>query len=107
MSVLHPKSNAEFQALKASADKLTIIDYSAAWCGPCKMIYPDLVKLAEANTNVVFVKVDVDEAAEMGIEEASAIDSLPTFHYYRDGMLMGSVEGANIKNVTETMKKFA
>ena len=47
--------------------KVVLIDYTAAWCGPCKMIAPVLEKIAEAadSSRIEFYKVDVDEAVEI------------------------------------------
>ena len=59
--------------------------------------------MADANTDVTFFDIDVDEAEEQGIEEAKTIDSLPTFVFFRDGIELAKVEGANIKALKETV----
>ena len=47
--------------------------HTAAWCGPCKMIWPHVVDLATKNPSVSFLKIDVDEVAE--VTAANAIRS--------------------------------
>ncbi|RXM98838.1 Thioredoxin [Acipenser ruthenus] len=50
------------KALKNAGSKLVIVDFTATWCGPCKSISPFFDALAEKYKDVVFLKVDVDEA---------------------------------------------
>ena len=47
--------------------KVVLVDYTASWCGPCKMISPVLERMAEAadSSRIEFYKVDVDEAVEI------------------------------------------
>merc|ERR1712170_64340 len=49
----------------AAGGKNIIIDFTATWCGPCKMIGPTFVQLSDEFPNLVFVKIDVDEADEL------------------------------------------
>ncbi|KFQ27629.1 Thioredoxin, partial [Merops nubicus] len=53
----------EFEAeLKSAADKLVIVDFSATWCGPCKMIKPFFHSLCDKYSEAVFIEIDVDDA---------------------------------------------
>jgi thioredoxin 1 len=55
----------EFEDMLAEAsDKLVVVDFHAAWCGPCKMIGPKFEKMEPDFPDAVFVKVDVDENEE-------------------------------------------
>ncbi|EGW02022.1 Sushi, von Willebrand factor type A, EGF and pentraxin domain-containing protein 1 [Cricetulus griseus] len=49
------------EALAAAGDKLVVVDFSATWCGPCKMIKPFFHSLCEKYSSVVFLEVDVDD----------------------------------------------
>jgi len=93
----------EFDKILAKAKeegKAVLVDYTAAWCGPCKMISPILEHLAaEADkSKIEFYKVDVDEAA--AISEREGITAMPTFRVYNSrepnpGKDYAELRGAN------------
>ena len=74
------------------ADGLTLVDFWAEWCGPCKMVGPIIESLAEKMDNVKFCKVDIDQ----NVEWASKLKvmSIPTMVIYKDGEVMASQIGA-------------
>jgi len=79
------KTLTEFDEIIAKAkeeNKVVLVDYTAAWCGPCKMITPVLDKFAgEADSSKIeFYKVDVDEASE--ISHKAGVTAMPTFRAY-------------------------
>nr|XP_020480280.1 thioredoxin-like [Monopterus albus] len=97
----------EFQAiLKDSGTKLVVVDFSATWCGPCKLIAPVFVELSEKdeNKNVVFLKVDVDEAED--VSSFCKISCMPTFHFYQNGERVAEFSGANVDKLKETLAKY-
>ncbi|KAG8467076.1 hypothetical protein KFE25_000392 [Diacronema lutheri] len=84
---------AEFDACLANAgDKLVVVDFTAAWCGPCQRIAPKVQELSEM-TDIVVVKVDVDENQETA--EKCKISSMPTFQFYKHGKLVHQFSGAS------------
>ena len=59
---------------------VTLVDYTVSWCGPCKRLYPDLVKLSELYPEVLFVKVDVD-AVDGAADECKIPRQRPHLHH--------------------------
>ncbi|XP_019372588.1 PREDICTED: thioredoxin-like [Gavialis gangeticus] len=95
---------AEFEAeLAAAGDKLVVIDFSAIWCGPCKMIKPFFHGLVEKYKNVVFLEVDVDDAQD--VAEHCQIKCMPTFLFYKSGKRVKEFSGANKEKLEEHIKE--
>ncbi|MBE5730386.1 MAG: thioredoxin [Clostridiales bacterium] len=62
-----------------------LVDFWAAWCGPCKMLAPILEQLDRENTGVKICKVNVDESPELA--KRFGIMSIPTLLLFKDGNL--------------------
>jgi thioredoxin 1 len=75
------------------AQPLVIIDFTATWCGPCKMIAPIYEKLSQEFPSVVFTKIDVDANEEATAE--CGVQAMPTFQFYKGGQKVGELQGAN------------
>lgn len=72
-------------------DGIVLVDFWAAWCGPCRMFAPIYEKVSEAHPNITFGKVDTE--AEQGLAAAFRITSIPTLMAFRDNILLFSQPG--------------
>ncbi len=61
MVVLQVETKVEFDQILSSGDKLVVVYFTAQWCGPCQRIKPVFDSLSEEITDVVFIRVDIDE----------------------------------------------
>lgn len=93
-------------ALDAAGDKLVVVDFTATWCGPCKIIGPHFDALAQSFAGrAVCLKVDVDDNAETAAE--CGIRSMPTFQFYRNGAKLAEFSGADKDRLEQTMEELA
>jgi thioredoxin 1 len=77
-------TDATFEELVLHADKPVVVDFWAVWCGPCRMVAPEMEKLAEKyEGSVDVVKVDID--ANPQIQRAFNIMSIPTIAFFAPG----------------------
>ncbi|MEY2973829.1 MAG: thioredoxin [Actinomycetota bacterium] len=74
------------------ADGITLVDFWAEWCGPCKMFGPIFEQTAAENPDVTFAKVDTE--AEQQLAGGLGIMSIPTLMIFRDGIQLFSQPGA-------------
>ena len=75
-----------------ASNNIVLMDFWAAWCGPCRMFAPIFSKTSESHPDVMFAKVDTE--AEPGLAAAAHITSIPTLMGFRDGILVFSQPGA-------------
>ena len=73
-------------------DGIVLVDFWAAWCGPCVRFAPTFEQASEAHPDIVFGKVDTE--AEQELAGAAGIRSIPTLMAFRDGILVFSQPGA-------------
>lgn len=84
-------------------NKMVVVDYSAKWCGPCNIIYPFYEGLSNKYEEVLFLKVDVEEAKELS--KSQKIKCIPTFHFYKNNELIDTIEGANKESIEGVIEK--
>lgn len=91
-------TDASFEQDVLQSDKLTVVDFWAEWCGPCKMMNPVLDELSsEYEGKVVISKMNVDENSE--VPTNFNIRGIPTFILFKGGEEVGRIVGAQTKSV--------
>ena len=70
---------------------ITLVDFYADWCGPCKMIAPIIEEIANERTDITVGKVNVDNDAEIAIKYG--VSSIPTLIVFKDGKETDRVVG--------------
>lgn len=75
-----------------TTDGITLVDWWASWCGPCRMFSPIFEAASEAHTDITFGKIDTED--QQSLAGAARISSIPTLMAFRDGVLVFSQAGA-------------
>ena len=84
-----------FEQEVLGSDKPVLVDFWAAWCGPCRMLAPTIDELALENDSIKVGKVNVDEQEELAA--SFGIMSIPTVLAFKDGKLIDQSVGVQSK----------
>ena len=83
------------------AEGTVLIDFWAAWCGPCRMIAPAVEKIAEERPDVKVCKVNIDDEQELAIKYG--VMSIPTLMVVRNGEIANKAIGLRPKEEIEAL----
>lgn len=93
-----------FEEEVVNSELPVLVDFWAAWCGPCRMVAPIVAQIAEEQEGVIKVgKVDVDE--QPALAARFGVMSIPTLMVFKGGELVNTVVGARPKAMIEEMLK--
>ncbi|KAH9547920.1 hypothetical protein CY35_11G060200 [Sphagnum magellanicum] len=87
------------------AGKVIVVDFTATWCGPCRVMSPIFVELSKKYPTLIFLKVDVDEVADVASEWD--IRAMPTFLFIKDGKQVDNIVGANKVELEKKVQHYA
>lgn len=82
----------QFETLVTKDDAFVLVDFWAAWCGPCVQFAPIFERVSEKHPTITFAKVDTE--AEQELSAMAGIRSIPTLMIFRDGILLYNQAGA-------------
>ncbi len=84
-----------------TAEGITLVDFWAEWCGPCRQFGPIFEQTADENSDAVFAKVDTETEQELA--GSLGIMSIPTLMIFRDGIQLFSQPGALPKSALDDL----
>ena len=97
-------TKANFEQEVVNSDIPVLVDFWAAWCGPCKMIAPFVTEIANENEGRIKIgKINVDEEPELAVQ--FKISSIPTLMLFENGQVKDMLVGYRPKADIESMLK--
>jgi thioredoxin 1 len=95
-------ADSNFSDVVTNSDKPVVVDFWAAWCGPCRMVGPLIEEMhGEYDGRAVIGKVDVDQ--NPGVSAQFGVRSIPTILFIKNGQVVDKVVGA-VPKATLTQK---
>jgi len=73
-----------------ASNEIVLVQFSASWCGNCRIMKPKFKKMASENENVPFLMVDAENFTES--RKLANVDNLPTFAAFKNGVLVNQTQ---------------
>ncbi len=90
----------EFEQEVEQSDKLTIVDFGATWCGPCKKLHKIIEEIGnEQGDKIKIVEVEVGDSPNVAVKYA--VSSVPQLLFFKDGIVKETVVGVLSKTKIE------
>jgi len=86
-----------------AGNETVVVQYSAGWCGNCRIMKPKFKKMATENENVTFVIADAENFPES--RKLAKVDNLPTFATFRNGTLVNQVQTNKVEVLTDLVNE--
>ena len=86
-----------------AGNETVVVQYSAGWCGNCRIMKPKFKKMATENENVTFVIADAENFPES--RKLAKVDNLPTFATFRNGALVNQVQTNKVEVLTDLVNE--
>jgi thioredoxin 1 len=96
--------DAKIDEAKATS-KIVVVDFTATWCGPCRLMAPIFAELSKKFENLIFLKVDVDEVQD--VTSKWEVRAMPTFLFIKNGEQLDKIVGANKEELERKCNQYA
>lgn len=94
-----------FKTEVLEAEKVTLVDFFATWCGPCQMLAPVLEKISNSRANFDIAKIDIDQLPDLAVEYG--VEVVPTMVIFKNGKVMNKFEGFKSESeIVEEVSKY-
>jgi thioredoxin 1 len=103
-TIVEPADDAALEKAIASSPA-SVVNYTAAWCGPCKAMQAPQAALAKKFPSVVFLKVDID--APSLAKSVQGVTAVPTYVVRKGGQVLETIQGARLELLQEAVEQAA
>ena len=86
-----------------TSEPVVVVQYSAGWCGTCRIMKPKFKKMASENENITFVIADAENYPES--RKLAKVDNLPTFATFKNGVLVNQVQTNKLDVLTDLVNE--
>jgi thiol-disulfide isomerase/thioredoxin len=86
-----------------SGEPVVVVQYSAGWCGNCRIMKPKFKKMAAENENITFILADAENFPES--RKLANVNNLPTFATFRNGVLVNQVQTNKVEILTDLVNE--